>query len=389
MIAAWSLEEIVATLTQAFNGRYSDDTIRLVGLLFAPPDSNLGNSEIIKSLDYFHHRSGDAIDFYCAGYRRYGEGRQPVVEREVSAGSDPWIFNVIEFEAMRKETQKSSFWKYSGEADLILLNVRKGESGQDAILDWSSAICCDLEKMKGDKAIASVRRFFEDTFRFADGYNGSDPVWDLSDQQGIKKVKSGLRSFILSFLPENLREFYSEAEHLAIRNISRAQPRPYLLSSLQANGDFIVVIEHLLQCVDEQPSIELSEDNLTTQLTNILEVADIQLDATLDENIDAIYNKPIVALRAAVAATKLARIASSDNQQKSAALNIFRRDILFAVTGRDKSLDQALIKRCLNDYPKIIYCLVCAMSDVASSTPASEKTEAIQSYSRLCSVVFS
>ena len=184
MIPAWSLEEIVVTLTQAFNSRYSGDAIRLVGLLFAPPESSLGKSEIIKSLDYFHHRSGDKIDFFCAGYRRYGKDRQVVVEREVSSDSNPWYFNVIDFEALRKETQKSSSWKYSGEADLILLNVWKSESSQDAVLDWSSAICCDLERMKKDKAIESARRFFEDIFRFVDGYDGKDPVWDLSDQQG-------------------------------------------------------------------------------------------------------------------------------------------------------------------------------------------------------------
>ena len=64
MIPAWSLEEIVGTLAQAFERRYPEGGIRLVGLLFAPPESSLGESEITKRLNYFHHRSGDKIDFF-------------------------------------------------------------------------------------------------------------------------------------------------------------------------------------------------------------------------------------------------------------------------------------------------------------------------------------
>ncbi len=375
-------------LTQAFNDRYSGDSIRLVGLLFAPPDSNLGGSEITKSLNYFHHRSGDKIDFFCAGYRRYGNGKQPVVEMEVTSDSAPWYFNVIDFETLRKEAQKSSSWKYSGEADLILLNAMKAESGQDVVLDWSSAICCDLERMKKDKAIESARRFFEDIFSFVDEYDGTDPVWDLSDQHGVIKAKSGLKRLILSVLPKPLRELYSEAKHLAVRDISRGQPQPYLLTELRRDGDFIVVVEHLLRSADEQLLEDLSAANLSDQLENLLSIAEIRAGVPLKENVDAITAQPIAALRTAVVAVRLARRIQDDSPQQALSLNLLRRDILFGVTGIDQILDKGAIKRCASDYEKIAMCLVGALSDVASSSPETTRKEAMESYSRLCSVLF-
>lgn len=388
MIPAWSIEEITRTLAQAFESRYRKGGIRLVGLLFAPPESSLGGSEITKSLDYFHHRSGDNIDFFCAGYRRYGEAKQVVVEREVTSDSSPWYFNVIDFEALRKQAQKSSSWKYSGEADLILLNAAKNESGPAVSLDWSTAICCDLEKMKKDKAIESARRFFEDIFRFVDEYDGANPVWDLSDQQGVILAKSGLKRLILSVLPKPLREFYSEAEHLVVRDISRGQPQPYLLTELRRNGDFIVAIEHLLRSNDEQLPGDLTSGNLSDQLETLLSVAGLRVGVHLNENSDAITAHPIIALRAAVVAARLARKIHNHSPQQALSLNLLRRDILFGVSGINQSLEQDAIRRCASDYEKLAYCLAGALSDVASGSPESAKKEALESYSRLCSIVF-
>lgn len=388
MIPAWSLEEIVKTLDQSFERRHPEGGIRLIGLLFAPPESSLGESEITKSLNYFHHRSGDKIDFFCAGYRRHGKAKQFVVEREVTSDTDPWYFNVIEFEALRNETQKYSSWKYSGEADLILLNATKSGPGQDVVLDWSSAICCDLERMKKDKAIEGARRFFEDIFGFADEYDGTDPVWDLSDQQGAIMAKSGLKRLILSVLPNPLRELYSEAKHLVVRDISRGQPQPYLLTELRRDGDFIVVVEHLLRSTDEQLPDHLTAMKLSDQLENLLSVAEIRVGVPLNENIDAITTHPIIALRAAVVAVRLARKIHAHSPQKAMSLNLLRRDILFGVTGIDQTLEQGAIKRCASDCEKIAYCLVGALSDVASSSPDNAKKGAMESYSRLCSIVF-
>lgn len=389
MIPAWSLKEIVRVLTQAFESRYPSGNTHLVGLLFSPPESSLGKSEIVESLDYFHHRSEDNIDFFCAGYRKYGEAKHEniVVERRITSDTTPWYFNVIEFEALRKEVQKHSLWKYSGEADLILVNATINESDQDPVLDWSSAICCDLEGMKKDKAIESVRRFFEAIFIFVDKYDGTDPVRDFSDQQGINKAKSGLMRLIFSLLPKPLQDVYSESKHLVIRDIARGARPPYLLTDLRRNGDFIVVVEHLLRSIDEELPEDLTEIKLSEQLDNLLFIAEIRAGASFEENVFAIAEHPIVSLRAAVVAVRLVRKIRTHSPQKTLSLNLLRRDILFGVTGIDQKLEKNAIKRCTSDYERIAWCLAGALSDVASSFTGIEKKKAIESYSRFCAAM--
>ena len=207
--------------------------------------------------------------------------------------------------------------------------------------------------------------------------------------RGAIKVKSGLKRLILSVLPKSLRELYSEAQHIVVRDISRGQPHPYLLNELRRDGDFIVVVEHLLRSTDEELSSDLTPAKLSVQLENLLSLIKIRADVPLAENIEAISDNPIIAMRAAVVAVRLARKITDHDPQKELSLNLLRRDILFGVTGINQNLEQAAIKRCAIDYEKIVHCLVGALSDVVSSSPESEKKEAMQSYSRLCSIVFS
>lgn len=46
---------------------FVEDTI---GVLITRPDLNTGNS-ILKSLNYFHHLTGNNINFYLPGYGAY------------------------------------------------------------------------------------------------------------------------------------------------------------------------------------------------------------------------------------------------------------------------------------------------------------------------------
>lgn len=229
MIPAWSYKEILNSLNSAFRDRYNivdEKGIRMVGLLFAPPQSNLGQAEITSSLDYFHHRSGDSIDFFCGGYRRYGFDKQVGVERQVTSDDPPWYYNMMAFEELRQEIEKLSSWKYSGEADLILLTAQFDKTSEESHIDWSSAIYCDLDQMKRDNAITSVRRFFEDIFRFVDSYEGDDPVWGFSDKQGIANAGSALQRIILSLLPKNIGKIYCETKHLAVKDLAQQKNAP-------------------------------------------------------------------------------------------------------------------------------------------------------------------
>jgi hypothetical protein len=220
MIAAWDYVQVCRQLDHAFRYRYPDGeagSIRMVGLLFAPAEVRLARDEIVPSLDHFHHRSGNHIDFFCAGYSRYGftPGERPVTNDE-----PPWMFSLNAFHRFQQEIERLSRWRYSGEADLLLMNGIPGNDDGKASLDFNSAIVCDLDGMIRDKAILSVRRFFEDVFRFAEEANTTDPTWGFSDTMGARTADSALKRVILSLLPKDLGDDYRRAEHFAIRDVS-------------------------------------------------------------------------------------------------------------------------------------------------------------------------
>jgi hypothetical protein len=193
---------------------------KLVGVLFCPPTRRLGRDEIVPNLEYFHHRSGSFVDFFCVGYGAGWPSSATEQSQVVMTVDDvKWLFSSKEYNSLRAELEKVSRWKYSGETDLLLLVARK-ESQHAAYFDFSTAIACNLEKMQTDGAFSSVGAFFEQIFRFAQTCNSSDPVRTLSDQMGVKKGINFLEDGILSLLPEAVGKLYRSAKHYAIRDIS-------------------------------------------------------------------------------------------------------------------------------------------------------------------------
>lgn len=96
--------------------------------------------------DYFDQRSGYTWDLFFPGY--YKSTKDPHFERQTGArrlrGIDytaDWYFNAREFDTMRRHVEKSSEqrWKYSGSADLVLVNGYSPERGEPTI-DWASTV---------------------------------------------------------------------------------------------------------------------------------------------------------------------------------------------------------------------------------------------------------
>jgi hypothetical protein len=220
MIPAWDYDQVCRRLAGAFRSRYAaggPSGIRMVGLLFAPREASLARDEIVPSLDYFHHRSGDHVDFFCAGYSRYGHtpGERPVTDDD-----PPWMFSAEAFDRFRRDIERRSRWRYSGEADLLLMNGKCGNDERSASLDFGTSIVCDLERMIRDGAIHSCRRFFEDVCRFAEEVQAPDPTWGFSDEMGVRTAGSALKRVILSLLPKEIGGDYRRAEHFVIRDVS-------------------------------------------------------------------------------------------------------------------------------------------------------------------------
>ncbi len=221
MQPAVDYEELISRLTERFRYRYDDDSLsrtRMVGIVFARPNSPLAKSEIIPQLNDWHFRSGDHIDFYFIGYT-YSHPPVPGYTEVAIPGADPWLYSAESFNALRKEVESRTSWQYGGGCELLLTNARFSPRSNTANFDFSSTICCQLDAMKSDQAIQSVERFFETVFRFAESANDEDPTWGFSDVQGIDVAGSALKRVVLGLLPKNLGAEYKKVEHFAVRDV--------------------------------------------------------------------------------------------------------------------------------------------------------------------------
>lgn len=224
MQTATDFAELLDRITGRFMYKYEDDPaghVRMVGVVFARPNSPLTKAEIVPQINDWHYRSGEHIDFIFAGYTATHPHIAGYIEVAIP-GSEAWFYSAERFDAFRKEFESRTTWKYGGSAELLLLNAHFHYPSQQARLDFSSMVCCQLDLMKTDQAIQSVERFFESVFRFAESADDTDPTWSFSDRQGLGIADSALKHVVLSLLPRGLDAEYKKAKHFAVRDVARA-----------------------------------------------------------------------------------------------------------------------------------------------------------------------
>lgn len=108
-------------------------TCTVVALLFATPDSPLIRTAESRR-DYFDARTDDLWDLYFPGYYRWGHMPGG---RRLSGESDGPQFTPVAFNEMRGFVQQNGSWRYSGDADLVLVNCYLG-GGSEPLVDWES-----------------------------------------------------------------------------------------------------------------------------------------------------------------------------------------------------------------------------------------------------------
>lgn len=225
MIGAHSYETICRQLASAFRQRYAGmHNVRLVGLLFARPTSRLAAEQIVPNLDYFHHRSANHVDFFCAGYGMYWEPfRENVPDMQAVArvGERDWLFSPKMFDALRQEIEsEAKKWRYGGGVELILGNAVYQPEATTARIDFGSAIAVDLDKAHEDGAFVTVEHLFEDIIRYAENQDGTDPMWGLSDRMGRNIAGSALKALFIQISPEALRSEARKAFHFYVRDLA-------------------------------------------------------------------------------------------------------------------------------------------------------------------------
>ncbi|SFO98075.1 hypothetical protein SAMN05216601_10458 [Ectopseudomonas composti] len=188
----------------------------LVAVLFCNPNSQFCKSEILESLSYFHHRSKEHIDIFCCGYGAYWpQNKYPDLKVVTNIDGADWSYSDNSFVAALEDFEGKTKWRYSGENELLLLDVSPSSDPDE--LNINSALVCNLEQMKKDEAFTSVRALFESIIRYAANDKGS--AWDFSDQKGMEVASSFLKDAFLGLLPKSLQSSYRKAESYAVKQI--------------------------------------------------------------------------------------------------------------------------------------------------------------------------
>lgn len=181
-----------------------------IGILIGHPTSEFIQS-ILRKLSYFHHRSGESINFYFPGYGTYWYGTYYDEEKVCKIDNIYWSFSSKMFSNFISDMENESKWEYSGESELILINYKNGD------LDFSETIVFYLDQMIKEKHISSVEMLFENIFRY---FKRNNSLYKYSD----KRVGSQLSTDVLGvikekILPEIFR-MYDNSKIYCIRDLS-------------------------------------------------------------------------------------------------------------------------------------------------------------------------
>lgn len=217
------LSDLLESIAEGFfsSGRdLTHDQVRMVGLMFARPNSPLAKAEIIPQISDWHFRSGKNIDIYFAGYAKTDQHLPDPLEVQIP-GAKSWWYSSESFDRSRRLIEDVTNWKYGGSCELLLTNSYYYPASKEVEIPFKCTVCCQLDVMKFDQAIISVERFLESIFRFSENFAGNDPTWGFSDTQGLGVTGSSIKQAVLSLLPDAVGQGYRKAEHFAVKDISK------------------------------------------------------------------------------------------------------------------------------------------------------------------------
>lgn len=189
----------------------------LVAVLFCNPNTAFCKNEVLDSLNYLHHRSQQYINIFCCGYGAYWPAEKyPDLKVVTSINGVDWSYSDKALAAAVEEFEARTEWRFSGENELLILDVSPSKNETD--LNINNSIVCNLEKMSADKAFTSFRAFLENLIRYAASEEAAS-AWGFSDMQGLEVGKGLLKDVVLGFFPASIQEAYRKAENFAVRQI--------------------------------------------------------------------------------------------------------------------------------------------------------------------------
>ena len=199
MVAADSFEHILLYLKET----YSKKGTWMCGLLFAPPKTPIGKS-IFERIADWHYRSGKNFDFFCVGYGNWNKDGQGKLVASITAkrGLTPikYYYNAKAFQEIRKDVEAVSSWRYSGEADLLLVNAVRDPDTSEVRLELDEIIALDVDRLIEDKVFSTSARLLERICQAADDAARSGDqlsVINFSDKEVVRTfVRGALSKFV-------------------------------------------------------------------------------------------------------------------------------------------------------------------------------------------------
>ena len=181
-----------------------------IGILVTRPDLPSGKS-ILNSLEYFHFRTGKTLNFYLAGYGAYWPNSEYPDGKIVSViDGVNWSFSNQKFVQFISELEKYSKWSYSGESELLLIELKNG------ILSYKNVMLFHLDNMIRDNVIQSIHLFFEQLFRIC---ANKETMNQISNVLGNNKLKQISKEKILENIPLEMGKVFMQQKYFCVKNI--------------------------------------------------------------------------------------------------------------------------------------------------------------------------
>lgn len=182
-----------------------------IGILVTRPDLLTGRN-ILASLGYYHFRTGKTVNFYLPGYGAYWNDSYPDGEVVTMIEGIKWSFSNEMFVYFVEELEKYSKWNYSGESELLLVNLKDGLLTYDGMMQFK------LDSMLRDGVIPSVNHFFEQLFNLC---KEKETLNQISNAFGVDKAKQVTIEGLLNKLPIGLGNVFAQEKYFCIRNMSK------------------------------------------------------------------------------------------------------------------------------------------------------------------------
>ena len=209
MISALTYQEMLNTIQN--NSQDKGVVDDFIGVLLTRPDLDTGRS-ILNSLEYYHHLTGENINFYLPGFGAYWGDNYPDKRTVAEVEGIQWYFSAEQFVLFVEEMQKYSKWSYSGESELLLMRLKDGTLTYDGMLLFY------LDDMLRDEVIDSIPKFFQQlSYLFKD----KESLNMIGNSLGKDKAVQIIVERLLEKLPYGLGRVFTQEKYFCVKNMQK------------------------------------------------------------------------------------------------------------------------------------------------------------------------